>query len=142
MKKQEIVLIVAILIAVFLLVWIRNFSFGDIGVVNDNKRNYVSRDLDECTRVQILCVSGLERFDDSTGCGCKPISDVDFEQHFCEPESRNVDACIEIYQPVCGWSDPEKIVCVTFPCASTFSNSCFACQDENVLYWTEGECPS
>jgi hypothetical protein len=60
---------------------------------------------------------------------------------YCEEEQRNVDACIEIYQPVCGWNDPEKVVCIRYPCASTYSNSCFACQDENILYYTEGECP-
>jgi hypothetical protein len=55
------------------------------------------------------------------------------ERVFCTPGQRNVDACIEIYQPVCGWNDPEKIQCITFPCASTYSN--------NVLYYTGGECP-
>jgi len=60
----------------------------------------------------------------------------------CTEDQRNVDACIEIYQPVCGWSDPEKVQCVTYPCASDYSNSCFACMDGNVKYWTEGPCPS
>lgn len=69
-----------------------------------------------------------------------PIDDL--EKHFCTEEQRNVDACIEIYQPVCGWSDPAKIQCIRYPCASTYSNSCFACMDENVLYWTEGDCES
>jgi len=61
---------------------------------------------------------------------------------YCEDEERGVGACIEIYQPVCGWNDPEKIQCITYPCASTYSNSCFACRNEGVLYYTEGECPS
>ena len=58
----------------------------------------------------------------------------------CSKESRNADACIEIYQPVCGFMDGEKIQCIRAPCANTYSNSCFACLDENVLYYTEGEC--
>ena len=62
-------------------------------------------------------------------------------KNFCTPESKNAEACIEIYQPVCGWNDPEKIQCIKFPCANTYSNSCFACMDEDVLYYTEGECP-
>ncbi len=49
----------------------------------------------------------------------------------CTDESRNVDACIEIYQPVCGR-----------PMNQTSSNSCFACMDENVAYYTGGECPN
>ncbi len=61
---------------------------------------------------------------------------------YCTPESRNAGACIELYMPVCGWFDPAKIQCFRYPCAQTYSNSCFACSDENVLYYTEGECPS
>lgn len=59
----------------------------------------------------------------------------------CTEEDKKAEACIEIYQPVCGWFKPE-IQCVTYPCAETFSNSCFACIDEKVAYWTQGECPS
>ena len=69
------------------------------------------------------------------------ISTTSSERINCTNESRNADACIEIYQPVCGWSDPEKIQCIKYPCANTYSNSCFACQDENILYYTQGECP-
>jgi len=46
---------------------------------------------------------------------------------FCKDEQRNVGACITLYDPVCGWNDPDKIQCITFPCASTYSNTgkCF-----------------
>ena len=47
----------------------------------------------------------------------------------CKPEDRNAGACIEIYQPVCG-----------MPIKQTFSNSCFACSNESVIYYIEGEC--
>lgn len=59
----------------------------------------------------------------------------------CYAEQRDVDACIQIYAPVCGWSD-ESIQCITYPCASTYSNSCFACQNKDVSHWTPGECPA
>ena len=62
-------------------------------------------------------------------------------EQYCSPESRKGEACTAIYQHVCGWFDPQKIQCIRYPCASTYSNSCFACMDEKVLYWTEGECP-
>lgn len=60
---------------------------------------------------------------------------------YCTPESREVDACIEVYEPVCGWFSQE-VQCLVYPCAVTYSNSCKACMDEAVEYWTEGECPS
>lgn len=54
-------------------------------------------------------------------------------KNYCSDESRNVDVCIEVYNPVCGYnSDGEKI--------KTYSNDCFACQDSSVEYWVEGEC--
>lgn len=58
----------------------------------------------------------------------------------CMPDQRNVDACIEIYQPVCGQMQVE---CITMPCEpvkQTFENSCKACMNDRVLSYTEGEC--
>ncbi len=62
------------------------------------------------------------------------------EKNPCQPEDREVDACIELYDPVCGWFN-ESVQCLTYPCADTYSNQCFACMDEKVAYWTRGECP-
>ncbi len=58
----------------------------------------------------------------------------------CLPEQRNVDACIEIYQPVCG---TVNVQCVTTPCdpaQETFANSCKACTNSLVSSYTNGEC--
>ena len=58
----------------------------------------------------------------------------------CKPEQRNVDGCIEIYQPVCG---QVQVQCITTPCdpvKETYENSCKACVNPNVLSYTEGEC--
>jgi len=58
----------------------------------------------------------------------------------CQPEQREAEACIEIYQPVCG---KVNVQCVTTPCEpvfETFSNSCFACMNSLVESYTEGEC--
>ena|SRR3989344_804462 len=67
--------------------------------------------------------------------------DIDENVVYCLPEQRNVDACILIYNPVCGWFDPEKIQCIRYPCASVYGNSCQACTNPDVLYYTAGECP-
>jgi len=45
---------------------------------------------------------------------------------FCINSQQNVEKCIQIYSPVCGWSDSKKIQCLKYPCAETFSNNCFA----------------
>lgn len=52
---------------------------------------------------------------------------------FCTEESRNAEVCIEIYQPVCGYDNNGNKI-------QTFSNSCFACADENIKYYIIGEC--
>lgn len=59
----------------------------------------------------------------------------------CLSGQRNIDACIEIYQPVCA---TVSVQCITTPCDSvqeTFANSCFACSNSLVSTYTKGECP-
>ena len=58
----------------------------------------------------------------------------------CLPEQRDVDACIEIYQPVCG---TVNVQCITTPCdpvQETFENSCKACTNSLVSSYTNDEC--
>jgi len=65
---------------------------------------------------------------------------TDFSVTECLPEQRNVDACIEIYQPVCA---TVNVQCVTTPCdpvRETYANSCKACMNSLVSSYTEGEC--
>jgi len=67
--------------------------------------------------------------------------DKNKEKAFCSESSRSTEVCTEIYAPVCGWFDSDKIRCVKYPCARTYSSSCHACADEKVGYYTYGECP-
>ena len=58
----------------------------------------------------------------------------------CLLEQRNVDGCIEIYQPVCGQMQVE---CIKEPCdliKQTFGNSCKACTNPRVMSYTYGKC--
>ena len=48
---------------------------------------------------------------------------------YCIPATRDVEACIEVYQPVCG-----------FPINQTYDNPCFACINKTIEYYIEGEC--
>jgi phage shock protein C len=55
----------------------------------------------------------------------------------CLPEQRNVDFCITLYDPVCGFfGNPLDDNVKT----ETFSNSCVACKNPEVKFWVEGEC--
>jgi hypothetical protein len=38
---------------------------------NDDRRRYVSRDPEECTRIDFICEPGTEQFADECGCGCE-----------------------------------------------------------------------
>lgn len=86
----------------------------------------------------ILVVSILFYFYRSSNSGENPINN----STLCAATTRPAGACIQIYQPVCGWFNPDKIQCIKYPCAQTFSNSCEACMDSKVISYTEGECPS
>ena len=109
---------------------------------------YVAKNAEQCSVIKYRCSDGEEYFADECGCGCKlkeskdtGSGDSKLQAHDCTPEQRKAQMCTELYKPVCGWFDPQKIQCVKYPCAQTFSNSCFACMDEKVISWTEGECP-
>ena len=69
-----------------------------------------------------------------------PNQNESLKQNYCTAGQRQGEMCIQLYQPVCGWFDPARVQCIKYPCANTFSNNCFACHDDKVLYWTEGEC--
>jgi len=126
MKGRKIVLF---LLGVVFILFLISLSFN-------NKENFVA-----CTADAKLCLDGSAVGRDSNN-NCEFFPCPELKQYFCDDESRNTDFCIEIYQPVCGWFDLEKTQCITFPCATTVSNSCFACQNKDILYWTEGECQS
>ncbi len=125
MKKTHIILLAAsIVVAIVVLL--------GFGLLNQDIPH-------ACTADAKLCPDGSSvGRDPDNNCSFYPCPEDDIV--YCQPDERNVGACIEIYQPVCGYFDPEEIVCVTAPCAVTFSNSCFACDDPTILYYTQGEC--
>ena len=130
--RQDNIRFVLIIVAVIILV-------GVLAMVLINKPNQMV-----CTQEAKLCADGTSvGRNASNNCQFDTCPGIPVEPNaiYCTVESRNVEACTEIYKPVCGWNDPEKIQCIRYPCAQTFGNSCGACQDENVLYWTDGECP-
>lgn len=49
-------------------------------------------------------------------------------ENFCLNEDIGA-LCMTLYEPVCG-----------YPIQENFSNSCFACQNQEIVYWIQGEC--
>ena len=73
MKNNLIIgMIIALVLVVGGIIFIfNNESDLDSEEINQEERNYVSRNIEECSRTQILCVEGLEFFSDETDCGCE-----------------------------------------------------------------------
>ena len=40
-------------------------------MISDDK--YIGHSVEECSRIQEMCIQGMQRFDDETGCGCEPV---------------------------------------------------------------------
>ncbi len=137
---MAIIALIVIVVAALVVSLTIDFSGGDGCDYDQEGKTYIGKSQDECSRIKFLCASGSEYFSDSCGCGC--IETDGEERTYCTPQSREGDVCITLYQPVCGWNDPEKVQCIRYPCAETYSNSCVACHNDNVLYYTEGECPA
>jgi lipid-binding SYLF domain-containing protein len=81
----------------------------------------------------------------TAGPGAPPSADTTPTFHDCSPESRQAEACAEIYQPVCGESDT-GVRCVRAPCpesrsGKTYPNACAACREPSVLGYRDGPCP-
>ena len=143
-KKLKIIVASAVLILIIVSATIF-FSIKLIKKEIQSERYYVSEDVEFCKQIKFLCKSGYEPFSDGNGCGCKLKEDQTNSggtenKIFCTEGSRSAQVCIELYMPVCGWFSSE-IKCAKSPCAQTFSNSCFACSNNNVEYYTSGECP-
>ena len=138
------ILVISIISGAFLIIFalLIGLVVPDEDRCNYTEDSYLGKSKKECFTIQFSCAPGYEPFSDDCGCGCKKILDINnTDLNVCSPESRDNDFCIEWYQPVCGWFDPEQIQCIRYPCANTYSNSCHACRDDKVKYWSSGECP-
>ena len=111
LNQREVIAIILILIVVGFLIY---YSV---------QKNPVA-----CTEDARLCPDGTSVVRIPPDCEFEACP-ANGNQTYCTAEQRQADACITLYEPVCGY--PEK---------STYSNSCFACMEENVLYWVDDVC--
>jgi hypothetical protein len=108
---------------------------------DDTNKKYIKKDMQECTNIQLLCDPKTDYFKDECGCGCKTINkSLEAIKVYCTDDQRKAEVCPEIYHKVCGWFNSD-IKCLKYPCADEYSNTCFACSDKKVYYWTDGSCP-
>lgn len=112
---------------------------------NENKsilRNYESYSVSECSRVQIDCALGYEKFSDKIGCGCEAVNSriIGNNVTLCTEKQKKVTACTTLYKPVCGFKTVECIKAPCYPVPETYSNPCSACAEERTIYYIDGEC--
>ncbi len=122
-----------VLIGVVVLLGLGYFYFGQ---GDDGMDEGVSSENVACTEEAKVCADGSVVVRGGRDCEFAACPSVGV----CEEESRNVEECVEIYQPVCASVDVE---CFAAPCEGvleTYSNSCFACQNERVGSFVSGEC--
>lgn len=67
------------------------------------------------------------------------FGECESETFYCSDEMRSAEFCTEEYNPVCGYFTKE-VNCIRAPCADTYSNPCYACQNSMVSYYRFGEC--
>lgn len=63
---------------------------------------------------------------------CPLNAQYEYSRHNCATDERSVDVCHEVYQVVCGYDTKGRY--------TEYSNGCFACQNEKVVFWITGNC--
>ncbi|MEM4260244.1 MAG: hypothetical protein QXG00_03335 [Candidatus Woesearchaeota archaeon] len=108
---------------------------------NYSAKEYISKSIEECSKIKFECKRTKTYFIDGCGCGCKLRADENLVKVYCTDEQRNVEQCPINKNTVCGWYKKD-IKCLKYPCAQNYDNSCLSCMDKKVYYWTAGECPT
>ena len=137
MKKRKWWLIILIIITLVLA--IRLITQEDDWICVDGE--WVEHGVPKVAKPTGYCIAGkVNNFKECVASGnsviesyprkCKYLDDTFTEiiEHFCLNENLG-EFCMTLYDPVCG-----------YPLKETFSNSCFACQNKEMVYWTQGEC--
>ena len=132
-------ILVAIIVICIAFIYILTQYYPDFGQQTRQDKLYILKSQAECATIKYVCKIGFVPFQDEVGCGCEKAQDTE-ERTLCDPGSRNAQFCTADYNPVCGWFN-DNLKCIKYPCAQTYSNSCEACKNTEVSYYTKGECP-
>ena len=69
---------------------------------------------------------------------CESLSN---EKVYCNSDEKHIRECSDNFSMTCGWFYP-NVDCLIPPCKENFPDSCHACDNPSVEYWTEGACPN
>ncbi len=138
MKKRKWWLI--ILIIVIFIFAVRLITQEDDWICVDG--DWIRHGIPNSEKPAGYCVDGkVDNFKECVGAGNSVVGSyprtcthknqtfIELIENFCTTEN-TTDVCTTLYEPVCG-----------YPAEKTFTNSCFACQDSEIIYWIEGACP-
>lgn len=93
-----------------------------------------------CTADAKICPDGSAVGRTGPKCEFSPCSDPPPGVSYCSEQSREIDACTMIYQPVCAMVRVECVTALCDPVPQTMGNACSACTNDRVISYTEGEC--
>ena len=137
MKKRKWLLI--ILIIIVLVLAIRLITQEDDWICVDGA--WVEQGISDSAKPVGYCVDGkVDNFKECVAEGNPAMESyprqcihnnqtfTEIIENFCSSEDIGA-LCMTLYDPVCG-----------YPVKETFSNSCFACQEQEIVYWIQGEC--
>lgn len=137
MKKRKWWLI--ILVIIILILAIRLIIQEDDWICVDG--DWVEHGISDSTKPEGYCVDGkVDNFKECVA-AANPVMEsyprqcthnnqtfTEIIENFCLNKETG-EICMTLYEPVCG-----------YPLKETFSNSCFACQNQEIVYWIQGEC--
>lgn len=112
------------------------------GVIPPNNEDDTNPAPFACTTEAKICPDGSAVGRTGPDCEFAKCPETNLKPIECMPGSRDVDTCIQIYDPVCALV---QIQCINAPCNptnQTFSNSCEACKNPLVKSYVLGECPN
>jgi hypothetical protein len=115
-----------------------SIAYECLGPIQKDEKKYASEDIETCKTATIFCDVEQQAFFDIQGCGCENAPPK--TKHFCKEKDRKADTCPPEEGLTCGLYD-QGLTCREPPCVEEFSSTCAACNDEDIIYWTEGECP-
>ncbi|HLG24119.1 MAG TPA: hypothetical protein VI564_04285 [Candidatus Nanoarchaeia archaeon] len=106
---------------------------------SDFRKDYSSRNPEECKRMKFTCYGYETMFSNECGCGCQKPEWMTGGT-MCQEGDRYYERCPEDEETICGIIDPKSKMCGSEPCKKEFKNRCEACRTENIVYAAVGKC--